>query len=68
MYSKAILSTHCFVPIKEITLEGMRSLLTIKSKYSEDTEVKLYQEEGDWFGLPMYHRRGLRFEVLRVDD
>jgi superfamily II DNA or RNA helicase len=57
MYSRVVLSSHLWIPKDEMPdLRKARNLFTVVPKYSE-TEICLYDQRGEWFGVPLYHFR-----------
>jgi len=58
-FSKAVLTTHCFVPTRELTAEGrelLRDTFTVRPYFSDSEPVPVYTEREDWFGLPMFYK------------
>ena len=55
-YSEIILSTHAFVPKKELraSAEQIREQLTITSRYEESVKICLAKETESHFGYPLY--------------
>ena len=68
MYSKAIVSTHIFVPKNEIDVEAYRKRYTVKSNYSNGPVISYYKEEDFYFGIPRHAIRLTRSIANEIDD
>jgi superfamily II DNA or RNA helicase len=53
-FSKAIVSTHIFVPKNEIDVEAYRRRYTVKSNYSNGPVIPYYKEDNYYFGIPRH--------------
>jgi superfamily II DNA or RNA helicase len=67
-FSKAIVSTHVFVPKNEINLDSYRRRYTIKSKYSNGPVISYYKEDDYYFGIPRHAMRLTKAIADELDD
>lgn len=64
-FSKAIVSTHIFVPKNEIDVVSYRKRYTIKSNYSNGPVISYYKEDDYYFGIP---RHAIRLTQTIADE
>lgn len=67
-FSKAIVSTHVFVPKNEIDLDSYRRRYTVKSNYSNGPIISYYKENDYYFGIPRHAMRLTRTLADEIED
>lgn len=68
MYSTASMSTHLFIPKKELRdLESAKERLTITPKFDGEP-VELFEEYSQEFGIPLYYYRNAAKVAKKVVD
>ena len=71
MISEIKLSTHAFLPKKELkNLEQARQKLTVTSTYDENNQVELFRDLPGVFGVPLYYFKNLsakKISDLRIE-
>ena len=67
-FSKAIVSTHLFVPKNEIDVEAYRRRYTVKSSYSNGPVISYYKEDDYYFGIPRHALRLTRAIASELED